>query len=59
MIAFLYAKWAFFNYYFLVAMGLILAMALERYREGHEVAASGHPTESGRELLVADGSAGR
>ena len=59
VIAFLYAKWAFLNYYFLVAMGLILAMALERHREGPEVAASGQPTESGRELLVADGSAGR
>lgn len=59
VIAFLYAKWAFLNYYFLVAMGLILAMALERHREGHEVAASGQPTESGSELLVADGSTGR
>ncbi|HVB14182.1 MAG TPA: hypothetical protein VNH38_05425 [Candidatus Dormibacteraeota bacterium] len=33
LVIFLVAKWAFFNYYFLVAMGLVLAMALERAGE--------------------------
>jgi hypothetical protein len=31
VIAFLFAKWAFFNYYFLVAMGVILGVALQQF----------------------------
>ena len=31
VIAFLYAKWAFFNYYFLVVIGVIAGIALDDY----------------------------
>lgn len=46
VIAFLYAKWAFFNYYFLVVIAVIAAMALDEYRRMAPAVASS-PEHSG------------
>lgn len=48
VVAFLYAKWAFFNYYFLVAVGIIIAIALDGSAElpGTDPAPDPGPAES-------------
>jgi hypothetical protein len=48
VVAFLYAKWAFFNYYLLVAVGIIIAIALDGIAElaGRDPAADPVPAQS-------------
>ena len=53
LVVFLWAKWAFFDYYFLVAVGLILAMALESGNEQIQKPLVGDLAESGAEMRVA------
>lgn len=56
-IAFLYAKWAFFNYYFLVTMGVVLGIALEDYRARATISApSAQVAESQGEPTAASAS---
>lgn len=53
VIAFLYAKWAFFNYYFLVAVGVVLGMALEEFWVGGSSTAPTQLVEPRREPIAA------
>ncbi|MGA7174034.1 MAG: hypothetical protein WBR23_04735 [Candidatus Dormiibacterota bacterium] len=57
LVSFLSAKWAYFDYYFLVAVGLILAMALERRADQVSLPASGVRVASVAQLQTS-GAAG-
>ena len=60
VIAFLYAKWAFFNYYFLVVLAVIAAMAVDEYRRmAPDSAPSYERSGLAPAPVVAAGEAGR